>query len=567
MTTEYGDEISQSDAYVEEKTYSFRISFLYNGQLGVITDDNGLYYMRSRYYNPEIKRFINQDILTGNIGNSASLNRYSYVEGNPISYSDPFGLEPFSYFTSKINPSVIIHTTFDILGCLPGGSIFDVANAAMYAAEGNYKEAAKCLIFAIPGMDLAGKGAKYIASGSKVGKVVGSTLNVVDKTGKVLAITVSAYDFGNQAAYMIDKYMVNGEPVSWETVYETLILCSTGFQVTQFTKMAIEPVNTSHVSENAPEYGVVEDSAIENIAYDKSNVTYDDYPGGERIDACSPKGGAKSGIGCFTAGTKVKTSDGEKNIEDIEVGDEVYAYDVQTGETGVKKVVRTYIHDAEKLVYVTVDGETIEATTNHPFYVEGYGFRQAEDLKPGYILILLDGSRKYVEDIHIEELSEAIKVYNFEVEDWHTYFVGEQGVLVHNNCGETIPEGGSGTGYTVSDSRKIHILEGDGVGNPGHGPNRGFTQGAFPDTWTDEQAISAIEDVANNPNSTWKQATGAGYKNSIITRGSPDINAPKYTSTGRAVRYTVRGQNHGLNIEVIVEPNGEGIITGYSKGH
>ena len=326
------------------------------------------------------------------------------------------------------------------------GDLFsDVANAAMYAAEGNYKEAAKCLIFAIPGMDLAGKGAKYIASGSKVGKVVGSTLNVVDKTGKVLAITVSAYDFGNQAAYMIDKYMVNGEPVSWETVYETLILCSTGFQVTQFTKMAIEPVNTSHVSENAPEYGVVEDSAIENIAYDKSNVTYDDYPGGERIDACSPKGGAKSGIGCFTAGTKVKTSDGEKNIEDIEVGDEVYAYDVQTGETGVKKVVRTYIHDAEKLVYVTVDGETIEATTNHPFYVEGYGFRQAEDLKPGYILILLDGSRKYVEDIHIEELSEAIKVYNFEVEDWHTYFVGEQGVLVHNNCGETIPEGGSGS--------------------------------------------------------------------------------------------------------------------------
>ena len=73
--------------------------------------------------------------------------------------------------------------------------------------------------------------------------------------------------------------------------------------------------------------------------------------------------------------------------------------------------------------------------------------------------------------------------------------------------------------------------------------------------------------MANNPNSTWRQATGAGYKNSIITRGSPDINAPKYTSTGRAVSYTVRGQNHGLNIEVIVEPNGEGIVTGYSKGH
>ncbi|MBO5388403.1 MAG: hypothetical protein J6A59_09720, partial [Lachnospiraceae bacterium] len=71
------------------------IRFLYNGQLGVATDGNGLYYMRSRYYNPEIKRFINQDVLIGSIGNSNSLNRYSYVEGNPVSYTDPFGLSPY----------------------------------------------------------------------------------------------------------------------------------------------------------------------------------------------------------------------------------------------------------------------------------------------------------------------------------------------------------------------------------------------------------------------------------------------------------------------------------------
>lgn len=31
-------------------------------------------------------------------------------------------------------------------------------------------------------------------------------------------------------------------------------------------------------------------------------------------------------------------------------------------------------------------------------------------------------------------MSEKIKVYNFEVQDWHTYFVGNQGVLVHNRC-------------------------------------------------------------------------------------------------------------------------------------
>ena len=102
LTTEYmSDGSKTADAS--------RIKFLYNGQLGVITDDNGLYYMRSRYYNPEIKRFINQDILTGNIGKSASLNRYSYVEGNPVSYTDPFGLSPFR----------IVHDVFHALYYIP----------------------------------------------------------------------------------------------------------------------------------------------------------------------------------------------------------------------------------------------------------------------------------------------------------------------------------------------------------------------------------------------------------------------------------------------------------------
>ncbi len=43
------------------------IRFLYNGALGVITDNNNLYYMRQRYYNSEIKRFINQYVLIGYI--------------------------------------------------------------------------------------------------------------------------------------------------------------------------------------------------------------------------------------------------------------------------------------------------------------------------------------------------------------------------------------------------------------------------------------------------------------------------------------------------------------------
>ncbi len=118
--------------------------------------------------------------------------------------------------------------------------------------------------------------------------------------------------------------------------------------------------------------------------------------------------------------------------------------------------------------------------------------------------------------------------------------------------------------YEVSDPRREHILEGDPPGT-GHGPNRGSSEGAFPDTWTNDQVIDAIERVANNSNSTWKQATGSGYTNAPVTQGGPDSNAPLSTSSGNPVRFKVQGQDHGLNIEVIIEPGGEGIITGYVK--
>ena len=62
--------------------------FLFNGRYGVMTDANGLLYMRARYYNPYLCRFLNPDPL----GFSGGLNFYAYADGNPISYLDPFGL-------------------------------------------------------------------------------------------------------------------------------------------------------------------------------------------------------------------------------------------------------------------------------------------------------------------------------------------------------------------------------------------------------------------------------------------------------------------------------------------
>jgi len=58
----------------------------YAGQM--YDSESGLYYLRARYYDPRIGRFINEDTNKGDINNPSSLNLYTYCWGNPILYID-----------------------------------------------------------------------------------------------------------------------------------------------------------------------------------------------------------------------------------------------------------------------------------------------------------------------------------------------------------------------------------------------------------------------------------------------------------------------------------------------
>ena len=59
----------------------------------------------------------------------------------------------------------------------------------------------------------------------------------------------------------------------------------------------------------------------------------------------------------------------------------------------------------------------------------------AQNLKFGDKVLLSDGTYGIIQTVKVETLSVPETTYNFEVEDFHTYFVGEQSVCVHNaNC-------------------------------------------------------------------------------------------------------------------------------------
>ncbi len=145
-------------------------------------------------------------------------------------------------------------------------------------------------------------------------------------------------------------------------------------------------------------------------------------------------GGLNSNV-CFVAGTAILTAVGYVAIEDIRAGDKVWAGNPETGEIAIKEVVQTFVNETDELVHLFVNGEEIITTPEHPFYIPVKGWTRAISLRAGDVLVLQNGEYVVLEKIQHEILESSIKVYNFEVADFHTYFVGHSSILVHNVCG------------------------------------------------------------------------------------------------------------------------------------
>jgi RHS repeat-associated protein len=128
--------------------------FLFTSFFGNQTDDNGLLYMRARYYHPRLGRFLNVDPAQD------GMNWYGYAGGNPIGMVDPMGLGIEGALDA-------VQTTLSFLGMTPVfGAVFDLANAAISIGRGNYVDAAINLASALPGLgDFVG-GAKLLAGGA-----------------------------------------------------------------------------------------------------------------------------------------------------------------------------------------------------------------------------------------------------------------------------------------------------------------------------------------------------------------------------------------------------------------
>ena len=132
---------------------------------------------------------------------------------------------------------------------------------------------------------------------------------------------------------------------------------------------------------------------------------------------------------CLIAGTPVWTDSGLVPIEQIRVGDRVLSQDPETGELAYKPVLRTTLRPPARLVKVVFDGEALQSSGGHPFWVAGEGWIKARDLKPGTRLHTVSGTSE-VWSAHPTGYEET---HNLVVADFHTYFVTRAKILSHDN--------------------------------------------------------------------------------------------------------------------------------------
>jgi RHS repeat-associated protein len=222
---------------------------------------------------------------------------------------------------------------------------------------------------------------------------------------------------------------------------------------------------------------------------------------------------ALAGI-CFIAGTPIKIKEGEKSIEEVKVGDKVWSFDEQTGKIALMTVEDIMEFQSDHLDKLVIGLDTIYTTDEHPFWVSS-GWKKASDLVVGDTLTLLNKERVILS--YKQRIDTLVKVYNFTVDGYHTYYVGEQGVLVHNK---------------PRPIRKIRVR--DDIKYPGNDPTKapdgfewkgkpGSTPGSGPGNWYNPRTKESLHPDLNHPNPIgphWDYKDGNGNWWRIFPNGS-----------------------------------------------
>ena len=295
----------------------------------------------------------------------------SYCKENKIEITSDF-----DEFLDKVQ------AVLDVAGFIPGvGDICDFINAGISLLRGHWLEAGICLIAMIPFCDMI-KSLKYSDEAAKLLKYGDEAIDGVKTIAK---------EGVEKTAKQNSKFLRRGEKA--DKMFSTIDL-GDEFAVTY------------------------KNGATDTIS--KASTT--------------AEGSRCLGNGCFVAGTLVHTEEGIKKIEDIKIGDRVLSFNEETSRTSYKEVVDTIERSTYEICTIEHSNGKIQSTTGHLFMVQGKWWTSAVDIKAGDKLVLGNGEVTDVLDVSVKEGSYPIKTYNLSVDENHTFFVDNDGVLTHNTA-------------------------------------------------------------------------------------------------------------------------------------
>jgi len=347
----------------------------------------GLNYFGSRYYDSDLGRFISPDAM------DQYFSPYSYGDGDPLSGLDPDGNE-FVFVIALVVAAVV--------GAYLSASLL---NGDLNPVNWEWGSA-KTWVGLISG---AAAGVAAVASGgaalARYGVVAAESVAVGSASASSIAFAMDV------VIAATDAFTFVGQPDLEGGVYLALDLIPFGGALLgRSAKAGKQGGRAASAGAGAAEAG----EEMAGLGEDAGDL----LAGGE-VCALS-----------FGGNTPVLTPAGYKRIDSIRVGDLVTAYDETTQKNATHAVTRIFTREADQLLVVELPGDSLVITPLHPVYLLHRGWVDAAALKPGDSLLTNSGAPVRIRSIH--HVFQESRVYNFEVEETHDYYVTRDGVLAHN---------------------------------------------------------------------------------------------------------------------------------------
>lgn len=360
--------------------------------------ETGLWHLRARDLNPSLGRFLSADPVQPNAPGSQGYNPYAYVANNPTTWVDPSGYSIFDHQLTPNEAAIVVALMVSVPAAVTlTGVGVGIILLALVLACGIDDECR-------PTWQDANELIKQLGS---------SGVNTVQWTAETLNTAFAKYPLlpENSPALQVFAGLGLGA-VGLDTVTDFAALIS-GRDPLTGRELTPRELFITWLAFSIP---LVSASMMHGFADDAAELLADFRP--LRNAGCS-----------FDAETPVATDEGAVPIRAVAVGDKVLAWDESLNASGYYTVTAVWAHEDPVTVFLTINGETIETTPEHPFLTEDGAWVAVSELIVGDEVRNADGDVGTVQALVFNATAQVM--YNMTVADAHTYVVGDGEWVVH----------------------------------------------------------------------------------------------------------------------------------------